>query len=555
MFYNLTRHLYWPSLAVDCYETARNCIHCAKERVKLQRKTKRLKLFPATAPLELLSIDLLGQLIRTPRGNRWLLVITDCFSKLVRTVALKRITAAEIAKAFVHHWVFVYGTPVSVLADNGKQFVSRLFQEICRILGIKNVFTTTYNPQTNGQVERFNRTMLAVLRHYVAEHPKDWYLFTDALTYAYNTQTHSTTKLSPFELVLSRPPRALSLQAEPQLEKVGNAKYHAKWRVWLRGLMSTATVESKKSQERYRANYDKHIRASNEDYRPGTYIFVRRDYANPRTEARHKLAPVANGPYRIVSADQDTVDIQDGDDQERVTRDRIVPAPVQLSQPVTPSTTSIHDKNRVHSPDRPGSRGGTVPHSSIEPPQTHPRGLADLPEKTSINGAVPTGIWNRARIGQPPPSRRSDGTTKSRPECCRNEARRYARLANENPVVQEKNSIKELDTGERIPPADSPRDEPTPVSNEGEGDARRQLAPEAAAQNAPVVMEQHRSDPREAASNTTLRQVSRNQSLSPHAIDEEEYVVDHVVAHRYDDDDKLVFPVRWYGYTPEEDTE
>ena len=167
MFYTLTTNCYWPSLAVDCYATARNCMHCAKERVKLRRKTKRLKLFPATAPLEALSIDLLGELIRTPHGNRWLLVITDRFSKLVRTVPLKRITASEIAKAFVHHWIFPYGPPVSELADSGKQFVSQLFQEICRILGVKNVFTTTCHPQTNGQVERFNRTILSALRHYV----------------------------------------------------------------------------------------------------------------------------------------------------------------------------------------------------------------------------------------------------------------------------------------------------------------------------------------------------------------------------------------------------
>ena len=149
MFYTLSKEYYWPSLAVDCYATTRNCVHCAKERVKLRKKTKRLKLFPATAPLESISIDLLGDLIRTPRGNRWLLVITDRFSKLVRTVPLKRITAAEIAKAFVHHWVFVYGPPLSVLEDNGKQFVSRLLQEVCRILGIRNVFTTTYIPPPN----------------------------------------------------------------------------------------------------------------------------------------------------------------------------------------------------------------------------------------------------------------------------------------------------------------------------------------------------------------------------------------------------------------------
>ena len=166
--------------------------------------------------------------------------------------------------------MFVYGPPLSVLADNGKQFVSRLFQEVCRVLGIRNVFTTTYHPQTNGQVERFNRTILAALRNYVAEHPKNWDLFTDGLTYAYNTQAHSATKIAPFELVLSRPPRSLSLQAEPQIEEVGHAHYHAKWRAWLRGLMNTAKRELKKCQERYRANYDKHIRHPKADYAPGT---------------------------------------------------------------------------------------------------------------------------------------------------------------------------------------------------------------------------------------------------------------------------------------------
>ncbi|CDF38257.1 unnamed protein product [Chondrus crispus] len=232
--------------------------------------------------------------------------------------------------------------------------------------------------------------------------------------------------------------------------------------------------------------------------------------------------------------------------QERVTRDRVVPAPVQPSHPVTSFTTNIHDQNRVHCLDRSGIRGGEVSTSPIEQSQVAPTGLADLLDTSPMNGAAKTGIWNRARIGQPRPSRRSDGTTKSRPKHSRHGACRYARLANDTPVGQEKNST---------PPADSPRDEPTPASNEGEGDARHQLEPETGAQNVPAVTEQHSRDPRGAASNNTTRKVDRNQSLSPHAIDGEEYVVDHVVAHRYDDDGKLVFRVRLYGYTPEDDTE
>ena len=121
-------------MALDAYATVRGCIKCAKERIKLRLRTNKLKLFPAKAPLESTSIDILGELVRTPRNNRYLLVITDRFSKLVRTVPLKRITAAIVARAFTKHWVLVYGLPSTVLADNGKQFVSRFFVDVCRIL-------------------------------------------------------------------------------------------------------------------------------------------------------------------------------------------------------------------------------------------------------------------------------------------------------------------------------------------------------------------------------------------------------------------------------------
>ena len=140
---------------------------------------------------------------------------------------MKRITAEEVAKAIVHNWIFVYGPTVYLLSDNAKQFNAKFFQKVCRILGIKNVFTTTYHPQTNGQTERFNRTILAALHPYTAEHPKDWDLFTDALTHGYHTQVHSSTQVAPFELVLSRKPPPLVIQAQPTIRDVGT---HAKFK-------------------------------------------------------------------------------------------------------------------------------------------------------------------------------------------------------------------------------------------------------------------------------------------------------------------------------------
>lgn len=93
-----------------------------------------MQLLPAAAPMEFLAIDLLGELIQTKRGNRFLLVITDRFSKLALTVPLKSITAQSVAKVFFTQLVLAYGPPQCSLSDNGRQFTSRFFQHVCRIL-------------------------------------------------------------------------------------------------------------------------------------------------------------------------------------------------------------------------------------------------------------------------------------------------------------------------------------------------------------------------------------------------------------------------------------
>lgn len=175
-----------------------------------------MKLLPATLPLEYVSIDPLGELTTSKRGARHLLVITDRFTKLVREVSLKTITGVPVAEAFIYHWVYYYGPPKTLLSDNGKQFIGRFFMDIRRLLVIRNFLTTTYHPQCNGEVERFNRTIEAALRHYIAEHAGDRDLYTDTLCYAYKTKVHTATKITPFELLLSRSSPSLPILVEDE---------------------------------------------------------------------------------------------------------------------------------------------------------------------------------------------------------------------------------------------------------------------------------------------------------------------------------------------------
>ena len=176
--------MYWPAMAVDCYATVRRCTTCAKNRIKLRHGCSELQLFPAQNPLESVALGIFGKLLKTSRGNQYLLVISDRFTKLTRVVPLKSTKAAEIARTFVNEWVFSYGPPKELLSDNAQYFSSKFFQSVCKILNVENQFTTTYHPQANGQVERYNRTLKSVIKSYLDDHPLDWDFYKPTLTYA-----------------------------------------------------------------------------------------------------------------------------------------------------------------------------------------------------------------------------------------------------------------------------------------------------------------------------------------------------------------------------------
>jgi transposase InsO family protein len=101
-------------------------------------------------------------------------------------VPLHTITALVIAKAFCDAWMFSYGPPRHPLTDNGTQFNAKFFIAVCRELRIAKIFTTAYHPQTNGQVERFNRTIINSLLGYVERRQGAWDEYTAAITFGYN---------------------------------------------------------------------------------------------------------------------------------------------------------------------------------------------------------------------------------------------------------------------------------------------------------------------------------------------------------------------------------
>ena len=158
-------------------------------------------------PMQRVAMDILGPLPETPRGNKYILVIGEYFTKWKEAFPLKDTEALTIAKVFVNEFVCRFGVPDSLHTDQGRNFEAKVLKEVCQLLGVKKTRTTPYHPQSDGLVERFNRTLLDMLSMAVRDDEHDWDLLLPTLLFAYRTSCHATTGATPFELMLGRDAR------------------------------------------------------------------------------------------------------------------------------------------------------------------------------------------------------------------------------------------------------------------------------------------------------------------------------------------------------------
>jgi transposase InsO family protein len=196
---------WWPYLDADTRDYCRRCIVCNARKPAPNVAHHPLRRQVTTSPLQRVALDILGPMNpATERGGKYILVLTDYFSKWLVTCVMKDQTAETCASCFVNEFVCRYGAPQQLHSDQGTQFEAALFQEVCRILGVEKTRTTPLHPQGDGQTERANRTLLNLLAKIAHEKPADWDLYLPVATLAYNTSTHRITGETPFYLMFGR---------------------------------------------------------------------------------------------------------------------------------------------------------------------------------------------------------------------------------------------------------------------------------------------------------------------------------------------------------------
>ena len=147
-------------------------------------------------------MDIVGPVTVSSNGNKYILIVSDYASRFVMTFAMENQKAHTIAE----HLEKKEGPPERVLTDNGTNFLSKIISKICLLFKIKQIKTTSYYPQTDGLVERFNRTLCDMLACYVNEEPESWDKYLDFVTFAYNTSKQTSIDSCPFYLFFKRDP-------------------------------------------------------------------------------------------------------------------------------------------------------------------------------------------------------------------------------------------------------------------------------------------------------------------------------------------------------------
>jgi transposase InsO family protein len=210
----LKLHYYWPNMNRDVEKYVRQCESCSKLKVG-KNPTAPLGELPETSYLfELTSLDICGPYLETKRGNRYLLTFIDHFSRNPEVIPLPQQDAPTVARALVTEIFSRLGCPRTIASDRGTNFISELFKEMCKLLQVKRINSTSFNPQMQGQVEKFHLGLNQSMSHYVNKYRNDWDQFVNYALMAHRAVPHSTTRYSPFYLLYGREMR---LPAEDDL--------------------------------------------------------------------------------------------------------------------------------------------------------------------------------------------------------------------------------------------------------------------------------------------------------------------------------------------------
>ena len=202
----LKRQYYWPGIRKQIFRHCKKCKECV-----LQNQGQPEKCFghfdSPDLPMELICMDLVGP-IHPPssRGNKYVLTVIDMLTGFTIAVPIKNKNVETICDAYRNHVYCTFGGSSRILTDNGSEFKNQEMKQVCKILGVKHIFSPVYTAESNGRLEGWHRFFKACIAKHIRVGGVKWDELVPLAVSAYNFFLCQSSKESPFVLMFGRDP-------------------------------------------------------------------------------------------------------------------------------------------------------------------------------------------------------------------------------------------------------------------------------------------------------------------------------------------------------------
>ena len=387
---------YWPSMRGSVDRWIRKCKICQQRKSPPFSKRAPLISHQVGLPWERVAADIAGPFPITKRGNKYILVIQDYFSKWVEIFPLPDQKAETVATCLVDNVIARFGCIRELHTDRGSNFESQVLKSVCRLLGIFKTRTTGYHPRGDGMVERFNRTMESMLAAWTSTYQDDWDEHLALIGMAYRSAPHESTKETPNRMIFGK---EVTLPVDLIMEPAPGDGTDDEPATYVEDLQERLQIIQAAGREHLtsamitqKRHYDRNVR--NIDYQAGDIVWlhhkVRKKGKSPKLTRSWKgpfliTAKLGDVTYRIQAHPRSKTDV--------VHADRL-----KLAEGVAASELGFK-------PDRPKELEGQNAHllEQGEAPEGDIRAEADvMPEDSSIRDgadALPTIVEDQDQPG------------------------------------------------------------------------------------------------------------------------------------------------------------
>lgn len=337
----LRDRFWWPSCKKDLYIWLEECESCGRVKMPSHKHQAPLTQVQAGAPWERIAMDLVGPFKLTPRKMEKVLVVSCYFTKYVEAIPIENGEARTVAMALCPVFARL-GLPKTIHTDRGGCFSGAILTELCKILQIGKTLTTAYRPQSDGLVERCNRTLQDMLTHY-CEGRDDWDITIHWVMAAYRSTVHESTKYTPNMLMFNRETR-MPIDMQYPAPDGGTQEYQCitEYVEWLREKVRDAHEVVRENLQlaaiRQKRNYDH--KTVHKQFVPGEWVYVK-DHVKLRRKLTFNWKPAHLVLQRMPSQVNYRVQLDEGTPPEIKHVDDLKAAPGCQRTPWASSGVSL----------------------------------------------------------------------------------------------------------------------------------------------------------------------------------------------------------------------